>query len=237
MTAQSQITSLTEIVNAQISEILENAVPQLLSGELQGRGLEVGVWPTTMACWRVMSRETAGEPVRLRMDADYTLSSSTPMGSPIHCARCLLSKSRDAFSRAERSGMAGSGGNVAGGNPPKGAHGSPAGGLRASRLCSPFSRRSAIRIGEPAQLECGRSARRSQEREHLGDHGRVVLSQSGLTLLYGEPSISTMLDTRCGLFVSVLAEPANDERAVYFVLVLDQLLPQGGLEPTPWGSR
>lgn len=93
MTAHTPITSLTDGVNAQITEILEKAIPQLLSGRLVGRELEVGVWPTvleigrvlltaalTMACWRVMSRETGERPVRLRMDADYTLASSTTLG-------------------------------------------------------------------------------------------------------------------------------------------------------------
>jgi hypothetical protein len=78
VTAQSQITSLTDIVNAQTSEILEKTVPRLLSGALRGRGLKVGVWPVvleigrvllvaalTMVCWRVISVRALGPACRL----------------------------------------------------------------------------------------------------------------------------------------------------------------------------
>lgn len=94
MTAHTQITSVAERVNVQIAEILEEALPELLSAGLTGRRLELAIWPIVLeigrilltaalglACWRVMRRDSGGEPVRLRMDADYTLSSSTTFGS------------------------------------------------------------------------------------------------------------------------------------------------------------
>ena len=93
MTAQTQITSIADHVNSRVLEILEEAVPALLSGQLGGRSLELAVWPIVleigallltaalgMACWRVMYRETSGEPVRLRLDDDYTLTTSTTFG-------------------------------------------------------------------------------------------------------------------------------------------------------------
>lgn len=93
MTAHTQITSVAERVKHEVLEILEKDVQQLLSGGLNGRALELAVWPIVLeigrllltaalgaACWRVMDRETAGEPVQLRLDQDYTLSTSTTFG-------------------------------------------------------------------------------------------------------------------------------------------------------------